>query len=93
MPCGSLGAILDVAVRQVTIEVPQGTSLKERQKQLDLKRHLLRKRLKPVLALFFKAFQPGYESVAFLYIEGALARLQTHKSSFKLKAFVICISS
>jgi len=41
MPCGSLGAIFDVAVRQVTIEVPQGTSLKERQKQLDLKRHLV----------------------------------------------------
>ena len=66
----------DMAVRQVTIEVPKGTSLKERQKQLDLKRHLIRKHLEPVRALFFKAFQPGYESVAFLYIEGALARLQ-----------------
>jgi transposase-like protein len=71
-----IGRYFDVAVRQVTIEVPKGTSLKERQKQLDLKRQLLRKRLKPVLALFFKAFQPGYEPVAFLYIEGALARLQ-----------------
>ena len=66
----------DVAVQQVTLEVPKGTSLKERQKQLDLKRRLLRKRLEPVRALFVKAFQPGYESVAFLYIEGALARLQ-----------------
>jgi hypothetical protein len=36
----------------------------------------LRKRLEPVRALFVKAFQPGYESVAFLYLEGALARLQ-----------------
>jgi len=66
----------DVAVRQVTLGVPKGTSLKERQKQRDLKRRLLRKRLEPVRALFIKAFQPGYESVAFLYIEGALARLQ-----------------
>ena len=66
----------DVAVRQVTLEVPKGTPFKERQKQLALKRHLLRKRLAPVLAVFFQAFQPGYESVAFLYIEGALATLQ-----------------
>lgn len=66
----------DAAVRQVTLEVPKGTSLKERQQQLDLKRRLLRKMLEPVRALFFKAFQPGYESVAFLYLEGALARLQ-----------------
>jgi hypothetical protein len=66
----------DVAVRQVSLEVPKGTSLKERQKQRDLKRRLLRKRLEPVRALFIQAFQSGYESVAFLYIEGALARSQ-----------------
>lgn len=66
----------EAAVRQVTLEVPKGASLKERQKQRDLKRRLLRKRLEPVRALFLKAFQPGYESVALLYIEGALARLQ-----------------
>lgn len=66
----------EMAVRQVTLEVPKGTSQKERQKQRDLKRRLLRKRLEPVRALFSKAFQPGYESVALLYIEGALARLQ-----------------
>jgi hypothetical protein len=71
-----IGRYFEVAVRQVTLEVPKGASLKERQKQRDLKRRLLRKRLEPVLALFIKAFQPGYESVAFLYIEGALARLQ-----------------
>jgi hypothetical protein len=64
------------AVRQVALEVPKGTAHQERQKQLDLKRHLLRKRLEPVRALFVQAFQPGYESVAFLYIEGALARWQ-----------------
>ena len=66
----------EAAVRQVTLGIPKGTSLKERQKQRDLKRRLLRKRLEPVRALFIKAFQPGYESVACLYIEGALARLQ-----------------
>jgi hypothetical protein len=56
---GIIGRFVDVAVRQVTIEVPKGISLKERQKQLDLKRQLLRKCLAPVLALFFKVFQPG----------------------------------
>lgn len=71
-----IGRYFDVAVRQVTLDVPKGTVRKERQKQLDLKRRLLRKRLAPILALFVKAFQPGYESVAFIYIEGALARLQ-----------------
>jgi hypothetical protein len=66
----------DVAVRQVTLEVPKGTAHQERQKQLDLKRRLLRKMLEPVRVLFVKAFRPGYESVAFLYLEGALAMLQ-----------------
>jgi len=71
-----IGRYFDVAVRQVTLDVPKGTSQKERQKQLDLKRRLLRKRLAPIRSLFVKAFQPGYESVAFIYIEGTLARLQ-----------------
>jgi hypothetical protein len=71
-----IGRYFEAAVRQVSLGVPKGISRKERQKQLDLKRRLLRKRLEPVRALFIKAFQPGYESVAFLYIEGALARLQ-----------------
>ena len=71
-----IGRCFEAAVRQVTLEVPKGTSQKERHKQRDLKRRLLRKRLEPVRALFIKAFQPGYESVALLYIEGALACLQ-----------------
>jgi len=71
-----IGRCFEMAIRQVTLKVPQGTSSKERQKQRDLKRRLLRKRLDPVRALFLKAFQPGYESVALLYLEGALARLQ-----------------
>jgi hypothetical protein len=71
-----IGRCFEMAIRQVTLKVPEGTSSKERQKQRDLKRRLLRKRLDPVRALFLKAFQPGYESVALLYMEGALARLQ-----------------
>jgi len=64
------------AVRDVTLDVPKGLPLKERRKQRKLKKRLLRKQLKPILLLFFKAFAPGYESVAFIYIEGALARLE-----------------
>ena len=64
------------AVRDVTLDVPKGLALKERRKQRKLKKRLLRKQLKPMLLLFFKAFAPGYESVAFIYIEGALSRLE-----------------
>lgn len=64
------------AVQDVTLDVPKGLPLKERRKQRKLKKRLLRKQLKPILLLFFKAFAPGYESVAFIYIEGALARLE-----------------
>ena len=89
---GIIGRFVDVAVRQVTIEVPKGISLKERQKQLDLKRQLLRKCLAPV-GLVLQSLSTRYETVAFLYIQGALARLQeTHRSSFKPKVLVICIS-
>jgi hypothetical protein len=66
----------DEAVRNVTLEVPKGTSTKERNKQRDLKRRLLRKRLEPIRTLFIKAFRSGYEAVAFIYIEGALQMLQ-----------------
>lgn len=64
------------AVRNVTLDVPKGLPLKERRKQRKLKKRLLRKQLKPILLLFFKAFAPGYEPVAFIYIEGALSRLE-----------------
>jgi hypothetical protein len=60
----------------VTLEVPKGTSTKERNKQRDLKRRLLRKRLEPIRALFIKAFRSGYEAVAFIYIDAALQMLQ-----------------
>ena len=66
----------DEAVRNVTLKVPKGSSTKERNKQRDLKRRLLRKRLEPIRALFIKAFRSGYEAVAFIYIDAALQMLQ-----------------
>lgn len=64
------------AIRDVKLDVLKGLSIKERRKQHKLKKRLLRKQLKPILLLLFKAFAPGYESVAFIYIEGALSQLQ-----------------
>ncbi len=67
------------AVRDVTLDVPKGLPLKERKKQKRLKKRLLRKRLQPLLLLFLKAFSPGYEPVAGIYIEGTLAMLQDER--------------
>ncbi len=67
------------AVRDVTLDVPKGLPLKERKKQKRLKKRLLRKRLQPLLWLFLKAFSPGYEPVAAIYIEGTLAMLQDER--------------
>jgi len=64
------------AVREVTLDVPKGLPLKERKKQHKLKRRLLRKRLQPILALVFKAFSPGYESVCVLMLEGVISLLE-----------------
>lgn len=64
------------AVREVTLDVPKGLPLKERKKQHKLKRRLLRKRLQPMLALVFKAFSPGYESVCVLMLEGVISLLE-----------------
>jgi hypothetical protein len=50
--------------------------MKERKKQRQLKRRLLRKRLQPMLILVFKAFSPGYESVCVLMLEGVLSQLR-----------------
>lgn len=68
--------LFDEAVRDVTLDVPKGLSIKERKKQRKLKRRLLRKRLRPLLALVFKAFSPGYESVCVLMLEGVVAQLR-----------------
>ncbi len=64
------------AVRDVTLEVPKGLSMKNRKQQLQLKRQLLWKRLQPLLTLVFKAFSPGYESVCVLMLEGLVWQLQ-----------------
>jgi hypothetical protein len=68
--------LFDEAVREVTLEVPKGLPMKERKRQLQLKRRLLGKRLRPLLSLAFKAFSPGYESVCVLMLEGLVSRLQ-----------------
>jgi hypothetical protein len=68
--------LFDEAVREVTLEVPKGLSMKERKHQLQLKRRLLSKRLQPLLTLAFQAFSPGYESVCVLMLEGLVSRLQ-----------------
>lgn len=66
----------EAAVREVTLEVPKGTSTQDRRQQHDLKQRLLRQRLEPIRAVFLKAFRTGYEAVAFIYIEAALQMLQ-----------------
>jgi hypothetical protein len=68
--------LFDQAIRDVTLDVPKGLPLKERKKQLKLKRRLLRKQLLPLLALVFKAFSPGYESICVLILEGIVTQLQ-----------------
>jgi len=68
------------AVHDVTLDMPKGLPLKERKKQKCLKRRLWRKRSQPLLLLFLKAFSPGYEPVAGIYIEGTLAMLQDERA-------------
>jgi hypothetical protein len=68
--------LFDESIRDVTLDVPKGLALKERKKQLQLKRRLLRKQLQPLLALVLKAFSPGYESVCVLMLEGVVSQLQ-----------------
>lgn len=68
--------LFNEAIRDVTLDVPKGLPVKERKKQLKLKRRLLSKQLKPLLALVFKAFTPGNESVCVLILEGIISQLQ-----------------
>lgn len=67
--------LFDQAVRDVTLDVPKGLPFKERKKQRQLKRRLLRQRLQPMLNLVFKAFAPGYESLCLLLLEGVVSQL------------------
>jgi hypothetical protein len=68
--------LFDDAVRDVTLDVPKHLSIKERKKQRQLKRRLLRKRLQPMLNLVFRAFSPGYESICVLLLEGVVSQLR-----------------
>jgi hypothetical protein len=68
--------LFDDAVREVTLDVPKGLPYKERKKQRALKQRLLRKRLRPILAVALRAFAPGYESVCVLMLEGVVSQLR-----------------
>jgi hypothetical protein len=68
--------LFDEAVRDVTLEVPKGLPIKDRKQQRQLKQRLLRKQLQPLLALVFKAFSPGYESLCVLLLIGIVSQLQ-----------------
>jgi hypothetical protein len=68
--------LFDEAIRDVTLDVPKALPLKERKKQLKLKRRLLRKQLQPLLGLVFKAFCPGYEPICVLMVDGIVSQLQ-----------------
>jgi hypothetical protein len=63
-------------VRDVTLDVPKGLPMRERKKQLHLKRRLLHRQLQPLLTLVFKAFSPGYESSCVLLLTGLVTHLQ-----------------
>ena len=68
--------LFDDAVREVTLDVPKGLPYKQRKKQRALKQRLLRKRLRPILAVALRAFAPGYESVCVLMLEGVVSQLR-----------------
>jgi hypothetical protein len=68
--------LFDDAVREVTLDVPKGLSHKDRKKQRTLKQRLLRKQLRPILAVALRAFAPGYESVCVLMLEGVVSQLR-----------------
>lgn len=67
--------LFDEAVRDVTLDVPKGTAVKQRKRQRRLKQRLLRKLLQPLLNRALKAFQPGYEPVCTLLLRGILNEL------------------
>ena len=67
--------LFDDAVRDLTLDVPKGTAIKQRKSQRRLKQRLLRKHLQPLLNRALKAFQPGYEPVCTLLLRGVLNEL------------------
>ena len=68
--------LFDEAIRDVTLDVPKSLPVRDRKKQLKLKRRLVRKQLQPWLSLVFKAFCPGYEPICVLMLEGIVSQLQ-----------------
>ena len=66
----------EFAIRDITIYYHKELPKKEQKRQKKLKQRLVRKYLQPIKYLFFKAFTPGYEAVAHLYILGALSELE-----------------
>lgn len=69
--------LFEDAVRDVTVDVPKGTSVVMRKQQRRLKQRLLRRQLQPLFSRVLKAFQPGYESVCTLLLRGLVEEL-TH---------------
>lgn len=67
--------LFEDAVREVTLDVPKGTSVAMRKPQRRLKQRLLRRQLQPLLNRVLKAFQPGYESVCTLLLRGIVEEL------------------
>ncbi len=67
--------LFEDAVRDVTLDVPKGTSVTMRKQQRRLKQRLLRRQLQPLLNRALKAFQPGYESVCTLLLRGLVEEL------------------
>jgi hypothetical protein len=74
-----IARMFDDAIKEVTLDVPKGLPQPERQKQRHLKQRLLSKRLKPILAIAFRAFAPGNEAVCLLMLEGVAALLRDPK--------------
>lgn len=68
--------LFDEAIRDVTLDVPKSLPVRQRKKQLNLKRRLLRKQLQPCFNLVFQAFCPGYEPICVLILEGIVSQLQ-----------------
>jgi predicted component of type VI protein secretion system len=67
--------LFEEAVRDVTLDVPKGTTVRRRKQQRRLKQRLLRQQLQPLLNRVLKAFQPGYESVCTLLLRGIVEEL------------------
>ncbi len=67
---------IETAIRNIKIDYPKTLSIKERKKQKKLKQRLVRKHLKRIKYIFFKAFDHGRESVAHVYLYGALNELK-----------------